>query len=224
MGSGTSAFGSSRGGTVTDVLTAATTGWAGTSQTLNPKPAFGKSLNPIQRSLMATAGTTDRRSDSHAALDGRTNGLTRGVRRLRTETKAALKTTEFWGMVGLIVAILISAALIKGGDNGTDEFIARQAWLYVAILGGAYSSLADSRSRAAPIPTTTIRATECAKTDRGNPTLSGTPHPGSERRGRGGPPPLAFPGLPLPDRRWPVRDSETGFSAPATRRGCWLRR
>ena len=65
-------------------------------------------------------------------------GLTRGVRRLRTETKAALKTTEFWGMVGLIVAILISAALIKGGDNGTDEFIARQAWLYVAILGGAY--------------------------------------------------------------------------------------
>ena len=87
---------------------------------------------------MATAGTTGHRSDSHAVGDGRSAGLTRGVRRLRTETKAALKTTEFWGMVGLIVAILISAALIKGGDNGTDEFIARQAWLYVAILGGAY--------------------------------------------------------------------------------------
>ena len=86
---------------------------------------------------MATAGTTDHRSDSHAASRPAA-GLTRGVRRLRTETKAALKTTEFWGMVGLIVAILISAALIKGGDNGTDEFIARQAWLYVAILGGAY--------------------------------------------------------------------------------------
>ena len=27
---------------------------------------------------------------------------------------------------------------INGGDNGTDEFIAKQAWLYVSILGGAY--------------------------------------------------------------------------------------
>ena len=62
----------------------------------------------------------------------------RGVRRLTTETKQAFKTTEFWAMVGLIVAILASAALIKGGDNGTDEFIARQAWLYVSILGAGY--------------------------------------------------------------------------------------
>jgi hypothetical protein len=60
------------------------------------------------------------------------------VRRLITETKAAFKTTEFWAMLGLIVAILVSAAVIKGGDDGTDQFIARQAWLYVAILGGAY--------------------------------------------------------------------------------------
>ena len=60
------------------------------------------------------------------------------VRRLATETQA-FKTTEFWGMVGIIVAILVSAAVIKGGDtNGTDEFIARQAWLYVAIVAGAY--------------------------------------------------------------------------------------
>jgi len=38
------------------------------------------------------------------------------------------------------VGILISAAIIKGGDTapGTDELIARQAWLYVAILTGAY--------------------------------------------------------------------------------------
>jgi hypothetical protein len=41
-------------------------------------------------------------------------------------------------MLALIGAILISAAVIKGGDNGTDEFIARQAWLYVSILGAAY--------------------------------------------------------------------------------------
>ena len=62
------------------------------------------------------------------------------VRRLTTETKQAFKTTEFWAMVGVIVAILVSAAAIKGGDSagGTDEFIARQAWLYVAIVAGAY--------------------------------------------------------------------------------------
>ncbi len=61
------------------------------------------------------------------------------IRRLTTETKQAFKTTEFWAMVGVVVAILVSAATIKGGDtNGTDEFIARQAWLYVAIVAGAY--------------------------------------------------------------------------------------
>ena len=38
----------------------------------------------------------------------------------------------------LIVTILVSAALIDGGDNGTDEFIARNAWLYVSIIAGAY--------------------------------------------------------------------------------------
>jgi hypothetical protein len=72
-------------------------------------------------------------------------------RRLTTETKQAFKTTEFWGMVGIVVAILVSAAVIKGGDtNGTDEFIARQAWLYVAIVAGAYfigRGLAKSGSR-----------------------------------------------------------------------------
>ena len=62
----------------------------------------------------------------------------KAARRLATETKQAFKTTEFWAMLGLVVAILVSAAVINGGDNGTDEFIARQAWLYVSILGGAY--------------------------------------------------------------------------------------
>src|SRR5919112_1077120 len=70
--------------------------------------------------------------------------------RLLTETKHALKTTEFWTMLALVAGILISAAVIKGGDNGTDEFIARHAWLYVSILGAAYfisRGLAKSGSR-----------------------------------------------------------------------------
>lgn len=73
------------------------------------------------------------------------------TRRLTTETKHATKTTEFWAMVGVVAAILVSAAVIKGGDtDGTDEFIARQAWLYVAMVAGAYfigRGLAKSRSR-----------------------------------------------------------------------------
>jgi hypothetical protein len=62
------------------------------------------------------------------------------IRRLATETKQAFKTTEFWAMVGVVVAILVSAAAIKGGDSsgGTDEFVAKQAWLYVAIVAAAY--------------------------------------------------------------------------------------
>jgi hypothetical protein len=65
------------------------------------------------------------------------------TQRLTTETKQAFKTTEFWAMVGVIVAILVSAAAIKGGDSGsgesgTDEFIARNAWLYVSIVASAY--------------------------------------------------------------------------------------
>jgi hypothetical protein len=61
------------------------------------------------------------------------------VRRLTTETKQAFKTSEFWLTAGVIAAILVSAASIKGGDtSGTDEFIASQAWLYVAIIVVGY--------------------------------------------------------------------------------------
>jgi hypothetical protein len=71
--------------------------------------------------------------------------------RLSTETKAAPKTTEFIAFVAVTAMILISAAMIKGGDSaGTDEFIARQAWLYVAILTAGYMisrGLAKSGSR-----------------------------------------------------------------------------
>ncbi|HET9197269.1 MAG TPA: hypothetical protein VFN92_03330 [Solirubrobacterales bacterium] len=74
------------------------------------------------------------------------------VHRLSTETKQAFKTTEFWAMVVVIVGILVAAATIKGGDTapGTDEFIARQAWLYVAIVAVGYMvsrGLAKSGSR-----------------------------------------------------------------------------
>jgi hypothetical protein len=88
-------------------------------------------------------------SAARPASDGRMRSVSR---RLTTETKNSLKTTEFWAMVGVIVAILVSAAAISGGDTapGSDEFIARQAWLYVAIVAVGYMisrGLAKSGSR-----------------------------------------------------------------------------
>ena len=69
-------------------------------------------------------------------------------------------------MVGLVVAILVSAAVINGGDNGTDEFIARQAWLYVAILGAGYfvSRGSPSPAAASPRPTSSASARATART------------------------------------------------------------
>jgi len=83
---------------------------------------------------MATTGATG----STRVDTPRGNGVRGGIAERNHETKASFKTTEFWAMIGLIVAILVSAALIDGGDNGTDEFIARNAWLYVSIIAGAY--------------------------------------------------------------------------------------
>ena len=74
-----------------------------------------------------------------------------GLQRLSTETKHSSKTSELYAFIATVVGILAAAALIKGGDSGgTDEFIARQAWLYVAIVAAAYMisrGLAKSGSR-----------------------------------------------------------------------------
>ena len=86
--------------------------------------------------------------EAHTATPGvRTDARGGFARRLTTETKQAFKTTEFWAMAGVIVAILVSAAAINGGDTGgTDEFIARQAWLYVAAAYLISRGLAKSGS------------------------------------------------------------------------------
>jgi hypothetical protein len=86
-----------------------------------------------------------------AQADRRAADRPTASRRLTTETKSAFKTTEFMAMLAVVAGILISAALIKGGDtHGTDAFIARQAWLYVAIVAAGYMisrGLAKSGSR-----------------------------------------------------------------------------
>ena len=109
------------------------------------------------------------------------------TRRVSTETKHSTKTTEFWAMIGVIAGILVSAALIKGGDtNGTDEFIARQAWLYVAIVASAYfisRGLATSGSR----------EPSDEDGDRDRSEQRGWPRPAAGEP-RAGLPPALFPG------------------------------
>jgi hypothetical protein len=83
---------------------------------------------------MATDAVRNRRASSASR--------SRVVARLTTETKHALKTTEFWAMVAIVAGILIASAIVGQGDgNGNsnvDAFPAVRAWLYVAIVGVGY--------------------------------------------------------------------------------------
>jgi hypothetical protein len=49
----------------------------------------------------------------------------------RSETKWAALTTEFWAMLGVIVATLIAAAV-------ADNFDAPRAWVIVGFVAAAY--------------------------------------------------------------------------------------
>ena len=58
------------------------------------------------------------------------------VRRLTTETKSALKTTEMIAFVVAVFGVLIAAAIVDQSDAG--GLGAKQAWLYVTILTVGY--------------------------------------------------------------------------------------
>ena len=64
-------------------------------------------------------------------------GISSGVGRLVTETKAAFKTTEFYAYVVTFVLILIAGAQIKEKNN-VDAFRADKVWLYLTILTVGY--------------------------------------------------------------------------------------
>jgi hypothetical protein len=71
---------------------------------------------------MATRDTT---------TDDRRFATSRPTMARREETKVSFLTTEFWAMVGVIIAILIAAAV-------SDSFGDRRAWLYVSIVATGY--------------------------------------------------------------------------------------
>jgi hypothetical protein len=71
---------------------------------------------------MATVETTERaRARTSSSVGGRTSD----------ETKLSLKTTEFWAMVGIIVAILIASAV-------SDSLGDVRAWTLVAAVAIGY--------------------------------------------------------------------------------------
>jgi hypothetical protein len=74
---------------------------------------------------MATHEVTDRSVGERMEMtDTRLTGR-------RSETKWAPLTTEFWAMVGVIVATLIAAAV-------ADNFDAPRAWTIVGFIAAAY--------------------------------------------------------------------------------------
>jgi len=79
-----------------------------------------------------------------------TRGAGSTVRRLTTETKAAVKTTELYSYVAVLVGLLIAGLVTKAGDGADDRFQADQVWLYATILTVGYMisrGLAKSGSR-----------------------------------------------------------------------------
>ncbi|MFD9305427.1 hypothetical protein ACFWCB_22710 [Streptomyces sp. NPDC060048] len=73
-----------------------------------------------------------------------------GTRRLSTETKSALKTTESFVYIACVVAVLIASMVVGTEEGHLDYFRADRAWLYIVILTFGYMisrGLAKSGSR-----------------------------------------------------------------------------
>jgi hypothetical protein len=69
---------------------------------------------------------------------GTGRGISGVARRLSTETKHALKTTEFYAYVVTFVLILIAGNSIESDGGSPDHFAADKVWLYVTILTIGY--------------------------------------------------------------------------------------
>jgi hypothetical protein len=65
-------------------------------------------------------------------------GFGRAAQRLRTETKHALKTTEFYAYLLAFALILVAGNSIESEEGGPDVFRADKVWLYITILTVGY--------------------------------------------------------------------------------------
>src|SRR4051812_45306616 len=70
--------------------------------------------------------------------DGAVTGGASFARRLTTETKAAVKTTELYAYIAVLAGTLVAGLATKAGDGSDDRFMAHQVWLYATILTVGY--------------------------------------------------------------------------------------
>jgi hypothetical protein len=92
---------------------------------------------------MAATDVTRPRAADH-------NNSSSTLRRLTTETKAAIKTTEFYAYLVVLAGLLLAGLMTSAGDGHDDRFQAHQVWLYATILTVGYMlsrGLAKSGSR-----------------------------------------------------------------------------
>lgn len=61
-----------------------------------------------------------------------------GVRRLATETKAAIKTTEFYAYIVVLAGILVAGLVTETGSGHDDRLVSNQVWLFATILTVGY--------------------------------------------------------------------------------------
>jgi hypothetical protein len=77
-------------------------------------------------------------------------GLDQPTRRLTTETKAAVKTTEFFAFVAMVIAVVATANLYDGNGTDADPFSATTAIRFIVYLTIGYMvsrGIAKSGSR-----------------------------------------------------------------------------
>ena len=72
------------------------------------------------------------------AVAPRTGTQARGIRRFATETKAAVKTTEFYAYIAVLVGLLIAGLATSTGSGHDDRLVANDVWLYAVILTAGY--------------------------------------------------------------------------------------
>jgi hypothetical protein len=82
---------------------------------------------------MASHDVTTRASSAQTG-----GGFARTARRLATETKNFIKTSEWWTYLVMVIAILIAGNAIEAEEGGADFFAADKVWLYVTILTVGY--------------------------------------------------------------------------------------
>lgn len=74
--------------------------------------------------------------DDHDDRGARGRRAPAGTRRLSTETKSALKTTELIAYIAAVVGVLLAGFIVDEANEG--GLGARQVWLYVTILTVGY--------------------------------------------------------------------------------------